>query len=122
MQKRNGESMKKILITVGMIILLLGMVGGVIIYNKHNGFDLVNVDFNIKNEEIEICNIFEYGDSVYYVLPEENDPYNGKVICKMKKDGTDKELFLNKTPGNMRVYKDGVIVNPVDLTKLILNR
>ena len=24
--------------------------------------------------------------------------------------------------GNMRVYKDGVIVNPVDLTKLILNR
>ena len=24
--------------------------------------------------------------------------------------------------GNMRVYKDGTIVNPVDLTKLILNR
>ena len=24
--------------------------------------------------------------------------------------------------GNMRVYKDGVIVNPVDLTKMILNR
>ena len=24
--------------------------------------------------------------------------------------------------GNMRVYKDGVIVNPIELTKLILNR
>ena len=24
--------------------------------------------------------------------------------------------------GNMRVYKDGVIVSPVELTKLILNR
>ena len=98
--------MKKILITVGMIILFLGIVGGVIIYNKHNGFDFVDVDSNIVNEEIEICNIFEYGDYVYYVLPKENDPYNGKVICKMKKDGTDKEIFLNKTPGNMRVYKN----------------
>ena len=98
--------MKKILITVGIIILLLGMIGGVIIYNKNGSFELVNVDSNIVNEEIEICNIFEYGDYVYYVLPKENDPYNGQVICKMKKDGTDKEIFLDKIPGNMRVYKN----------------
>lgn len=82
------------------------MVGGIIIYNRHNGSEVVNENSDVVNEEIEICNIFEYGDSVYYVLPEENDPYNAQVICKMKKDGTNKEVFLNKTPGNMRVYEN----------------
>ena len=37
-------------------------------------------------------------------------------------NGDDVILIDEIASGNMRVYKDGVIVNPVELTKLILNR
>ena len=66
-----------------------------------------------------------------------------RLSCTIKKDGTisgdsadreqldDLETYVFRVvgkmvdeiaSGNMRVYKDGEIVNPVELTKLILNR
>lgn len=55
---------------------------------------------NLANKKIEACDIFEYGDYVYYILPRE-DELNDDVICRMKKDGTEKEVIVNKVAGSI---------------------
>jgi len=39
---------------------------------------------NLANKKIECCDIFEYGEYVYYILPSEDNYLYDDVICRMK--------------------------------------
>jgi len=95
--------MKKILISFGVTVgICLIILAGFIIANKKNMPDEfisndVIADNVILKKEIIPNEIIEYKDYVYYILPREDEPANDNVICRMKKDGTEKEIVVNNT-------------------------
>jgi len=68
--------------------------------NKISEYDKDGIS-NLANKKIECCDIFEYGEYVYYILPSEDNYLYDDVICRMKKDGTEKEVIVNKVEGSI---------------------